>query len=87
MVLISRGPNFAGNLCFAYRQIVKSLTDVNMRVDARKTVVLCNVSVAKLNLMKVWRVGRLPPVQITTSDLGVATQCSAWRNPVQHKRI
>eukprot|EP00971_Amphidinium_carterae_P021818 430502-Amphidinium_carterae.2 len=37
--------------------------------------------------MQVWRHGRLPPVQITTRDLGVDTQWSAWRNPVQQKRI
>eukprot|EP00971_Amphidinium_carterae_P265559 5268159-Amphidinium_carterae.1 len=30
---------------------------------------------------------RLPPVQITTRDLGVDTQWFAWRNPVQQKRI
>eukprot|EP00971_Amphidinium_carterae_P109134 2161083-Amphidinium_carterae.1 len=29
----------------------------------------------------------LPPVQITTRDLGVDTQWLAWRNPVQQKRI
>eukprot|EP00971_Amphidinium_carterae_P206867 4104714-Amphidinium_carterae.2 len=70
-VLISSGPNFAGNLCFAYRKVLKSLTDVNMRVNAVKTVVLCIGSVAKCKLMQVWRHGRLPPLQITTRDLGV----------------
>eukprot|EP00971_Amphidinium_carterae_P200384 3976547-Amphidinium_carterae.1 len=31
--------------------------------------------------------GLLPPVKITTRDLGVDTQWSCWRNPVQQKRI
>eukprot|EP00971_Amphidinium_carterae_P240580 4776157-Amphidinium_carterae.8 len=68
MVLISCGPNFAGNLCFAYRQVLKSLMDVNMRVNAVKTVVLCNGSVTNCKPMKVWRHGRLPLVQITTRE-------------------
>eukprot|EP00971_Amphidinium_carterae_P147075 2914489-Amphidinium_carterae.1 len=77
MVLISSGPYSAGILCFAYRQVLKSLTDVNMHVNAVKTVVLCNGSVAKRKLLQVWRYGRLPPVQITTRDLGVDTHWSA----------
>eukprot|EP00971_Amphidinium_carterae_P289114 5740514-Amphidinium_carterae.1 len=40
-----------------------------------------------LCLLQVWPHGRLPPVQITTRDLGVDTQWFAWRNPVQQKRI
>eukprot|EP00971_Amphidinium_carterae_P342651 6482035-Amphidinium_carterae.2 len=52
MVLISSGPNFAGNLCYAYRQVLRSLTIVNMRVNALKTVVLCNGSVTKRKLWK-----------------------------------
>eukprot|EP00971_Amphidinium_carterae_P089509 1771668-Amphidinium_carterae.1 len=87
MVLISSGPNFPGNLCFAYRQVLNSLTKVNMPVNALKTVVLCNGSVTKRKLMQVWRHGRLPLVQSTTRDLGVATQWYAWKNPVQQKRI
>eukprot|EP00971_Amphidinium_carterae_P247336 4911967-Amphidinium_carterae.2 len=87
MALISSGPNVVGNLCFAYRQVLKSLTEVNMRANAGKTVMLCNGSVAKRKLLQVWRHGRLPPVQITTRDLGVDTQWFAWRNPVQQKRI
>eukprot|EP00971_Amphidinium_carterae_P055680 1097796-Amphidinium_carterae.1 len=87
MVLISSGPGFAGNLCFAYRQVLRSLTAVNMKVNALKTVVLCHGSVTKRKLWKVWRAGRLPPVQITTRGLGVDTQWFAWRNPVQQKRI
>eukprot|EP00971_Amphidinium_carterae_P129502 2564928-Amphidinium_carterae.1 len=47
------------------RQVLASLTSVNMCANALKTVVLCNA--------KVWRV-RLPQVQITTRDLGVDTQ-------------
>eukprot|EP00971_Amphidinium_carterae_P012427 244734-Amphidinium_carterae.2 len=37
--------------------------------------------------MQVWRHGRLPPVQITTRDLGVDMQWFAWRNLVEQKRI
>eukprot|EP00971_Amphidinium_carterae_P239908 4762723-Amphidinium_carterae.1 len=54
------------------RQVLASLTSVNMRVNALKTFVLCNGSVTKRNLWKVWRAGRLLPVQIlarTCSDL------------------
>eukprot|EP00971_Amphidinium_carterae_P238849 4741451-Amphidinium_carterae.2 len=58
-----------------------------MRVNALKIVVLGNASVTKRKLWKVWRAGRLPPVQVITHDLGVHTQWSAWRNPVQQKRI
>eukprot|EP00971_Amphidinium_carterae_P299825 5957088-Amphidinium_carterae.1 len=49
--------------------------------NALSTVVLRNGSVTKRKLWKVWRAGKLPPVQITTRDLGVDTQWSAWRNP------
>eukprot|EP00971_Amphidinium_carterae_P277869 5515465-Amphidinium_carterae.1 len=52
-----------------------------MRVNALKTVVLCNGFVTKRKLWKVWRAGRIPPVQIATRDLGVDTQWFAWRNP------
>eukprot|EP00971_Amphidinium_carterae_P122004 2416020-Amphidinium_carterae.1 len=51
------------------RQVLASLTSVNMRVNALKTVVLCNESVTKRKLWKVRCAGRLPPVQITTRDL------------------
>eukprot|EP00971_Amphidinium_carterae_P238978 4743890-Amphidinium_carterae.1 len=43
------------------RQVLKSLTAVNMRVNAVKILVLCNGSVTKRKLMQVWRHGRLPP--------------------------
>eukprot|EP00971_Amphidinium_carterae_P219761 4363111-Amphidinium_carterae.1 len=36
--------------------------------------------------MQVWRKGRLPPLQITTRDLGVDTQWSAWRNSSAAKK-
>eukprot|EP00971_Amphidinium_carterae_P030727 604728-Amphidinium_carterae.1 len=32
-----------------------------------------------------WRAGGQPPVQLTTRDLGVDTQSSAWKNPVREK--
>eukprot|EP00971_Amphidinium_carterae_P333567 6468361-Amphidinium_carterae.1 len=62
------------------RWVLASLTSVNMRVNALKTVVLCNGSVTNANFgkvgvpAKVWRTGQLSPVQITTRDLGVDKQ-------------
>eukprot|EP00971_Amphidinium_carterae_P005194 103698-Amphidinium_carterae.1 len=87
MVLVASGPCFAGNLCYAYRQVHKSLTAANMKVNRQKTVVICNGANAKRLLMKVWRAGRLPPPKVTTRDLGVDTQWAAWRCPVQRKRV
>eukprot|EP00971_Amphidinium_carterae_P110025 2179450-Amphidinium_carterae.3 len=63
MVLVAKGPCFVGNLCHAYRQVPKSLTQAIMKV--------CNGANAKRLLMKVWRAGRLPPPKVTTRDLGV----------------
>eukprot|EP00971_Amphidinium_carterae_P255709 5076710-Amphidinium_carterae.2 len=75
MVLVASGPCFAGHLCYGYRQVHKSLTHANMKVNPKKTVVICNGANAKRLLMKVWRVGRLPPPKpgpkITTRDLGL----------------
>eukprot|EP00971_Amphidinium_carterae_P014300 282515-Amphidinium_carterae.1 len=48
MVFLSSGSNFAGNLC--YRQVLKSLTAVNMRVNTLKTVVMRNGSQALASL-------------------------------------
>eukprot|EP00971_Amphidinium_carterae_P309907 6158192-Amphidinium_carterae.1 len=69
------------------RQALASLTSVNMRVNALKTVVLCNGSVTKRKLWKVWRACRLPLVQMTTRDLGVDTQWFAWENLVQQQSV
>eukprot|EP00971_Amphidinium_carterae_P086779 1717279-Amphidinium_carterae.1 len=73
MVLIASGPCFAGNLCYAYRQVLKSLTAANMKVNLKKTLIICNGANAKRLLTKVWRAGRLPPLRVTTRDLGVDT--------------
>eukprot|EP00971_Amphidinium_carterae_P295326 5864935-Amphidinium_carterae.5 len=64
MVLVASGPCFAGNLCHGYRQVHKSLTKANMKVNLKKTVVI-------------WRAGRLPPPRVATRDLGVDTQWAA----------
>eukprot|EP00971_Amphidinium_carterae_P241970 4804262-Amphidinium_carterae.2 len=87
MVLVASGPCFAGHLCYGYRQVHKSLTKANMKVNLKKTVVICNGANAKRLLMKVWRAGRLPPSKVTTRELGVDTQWAAWRCPVQLKRV
>eukprot|EP00971_Amphidinium_carterae_P028110 553409-Amphidinium_carterae.1 len=58
-----------------------------MQVNPKKTVVICNGTHTKNKLWKAWRSGLLPPVKITTRDLGVDTQWSCWRNPVQKKRV
>eukprot|EP00971_Amphidinium_carterae_P256317 5089340-Amphidinium_carterae.1 len=57
-----------------------------MHVNPTKTVVVCDGTWAKQKAWKVWRAGRLSPVKLTTRDLGVDTQWSSWRNPVQHKK-
>eukprot|EP00971_Amphidinium_carterae_P314626 6253858-Amphidinium_carterae.2 len=58
-----------------------------MQVNPKKTVVICNGTHTKNKLMRAWRSGLLPPVKITTRDVGVDTHWSCWRNPVQRKRI
>eukprot|EP00971_Amphidinium_carterae_P198502 3939490-Amphidinium_carterae.1 len=35
--------------------------------------------------MKAWRAAKLPPLEVTTRDLGVDTQWAAWHCPAQHK--
>eukprot|EP00971_Amphidinium_carterae_P078877 1560642-Amphidinium_carterae.1 len=45
-----------------------------MKVNLKKAVVLCNGAKAKKLGKKVWRTGRLPPLKVTTRDLGVDTQ-------------
>eukprot|EP00971_Amphidinium_carterae_P241300 4791190-Amphidinium_carterae.1 len=57
-----------------------------MKVNLKKTVVPCNGAKAK-RLVKVWKSGRLPPLKVTTRDLGVDTQWAVWRCPVQRKRV
>eukprot|EP00971_Amphidinium_carterae_P190558 3781883-Amphidinium_carterae.1 len=37
--------------------------------------------------MKVWRAGKLPPIKVTTRELGVNTQWATWRCPVQRKWV
>eukprot|EP00971_Amphidinium_carterae_P032952 648472-Amphidinium_carterae.1 len=68
MVLVASGPCFAGHLCDGYRQVHKSLTKANMKVNLKKIVVICNGANAKRLLMKVWRSGRPPPPKVTTRD-------------------
>eukprot|EP00971_Amphidinium_carterae_P157107 3114108-Amphidinium_carterae.1 len=58
-----------------------------MKVNLKKTVVICNGANAKRLLMKVWRAGRLLPPRVTTRDLGVYTQWAAWRCPVQRSPL
>eukprot|EP00971_Amphidinium_carterae_P166115 3292667-Amphidinium_carterae.4 len=86
MVLVAKGTHFGVHLCQAYRRVHRSLTQANMKVNLKKTVVLCNGAKAKRLGKKVWKTGRLPPLKATTRDLGVDTQWAAWR-PVQHKRV
>eukprot|EP00971_Amphidinium_carterae_P263410 5226246-Amphidinium_carterae.1 len=87
MVLVASGPCFAGHLCYGYRQVHWSPTLANMKVNFKKTVVICNGANAKRLLIKVWRAGSLPPPKVTTRDLGVDTQWAAWRCPVQRKIV
>eukprot|EP00971_Amphidinium_carterae_P259745 5153739-Amphidinium_carterae.1 len=58
-----------------------------MKVNLKTTVVLCSGAKAKRPTKKVWKTGRLPPLKVTTRDLGVDTQWAAWRRPVQRKRV
>eukprot|EP00971_Amphidinium_carterae_P152721 3027054-Amphidinium_carterae.4 len=83
MVLVATGHQFALHLCHAYRRAHSSLTKANVQVNLKKTVVLCNGAKAKKLVQKLWRTGRLPPLKVTTRDLGVDTQWAAWRCPVQ----
>eukprot|EP00971_Amphidinium_carterae_P039202 770590-Amphidinium_carterae.1 len=55
MVLVAQGPHFAGNLRHGYRQVHRSLTQANMKVNLKKTVVVCNGAKAKRLLTKVWK--------------------------------
>eukprot|EP00971_Amphidinium_carterae_P106791 2115397-Amphidinium_carterae.1 len=87
MVLVAAGPHFAHYLRDSYKSVLKVLKQANMQVNLKKTVVICNGTHTKNKLMRAWRAGLLPPVKITTRDLGVDTQWSCWRNPVQRKRI
>eukprot|EP00971_Amphidinium_carterae_P183417 3640459-Amphidinium_carterae.2 len=41
MVLVAKGTHFAVHLCQAYRRVHHSLTQANMKVNLKKTVVLC----------------------------------------------
>eukprot|EP00971_Amphidinium_carterae_P128405 2543549-Amphidinium_carterae.1 len=66
MVLVASGPCFARHLCYGDRQVHKSWTKANMKVNLKKTVVICNGANDKRFLMKVWRSGRLPPPKVTT---------------------
>eukprot|EP00971_Amphidinium_carterae_P136280 2700252-Amphidinium_carterae.1 len=63
------------------------LKQASMQVNPKKAVVICNGTHTKNKLKRAWRSGLLPPVKITTRDLGVDTQWSCWRSPVQRKRI
>eukprot|EP00971_Amphidinium_carterae_P251501 4992389-Amphidinium_carterae.4 len=47
MVLGTKRCNFAGNLCYGYRQVHKSLSDANMKANPKITVVICNGAKAK----------------------------------------
>eukprot|EP00971_Amphidinium_carterae_P147845 2930466-Amphidinium_carterae.1 len=85
MVLVAAGPHFAHYLRDSYKSVLKALKQANMQVNQKKTVVICNGTHTKNKLMRAWRSGLLPPVKITTRDLGVDTQWSCWRNPVQRK--
>eukprot|EP00971_Amphidinium_carterae_P050585 996177-Amphidinium_carterae.1 len=59
MVFVASGPCFAGRLCYGNQQVHKNLTKANMKVDLKKTVVICNGANANRLLKKVWRAGRL----------------------------
>eukprot|EP00971_Amphidinium_carterae_P169572 3359446-Amphidinium_carterae.1 len=73
------------------RPYAKKLTKANIKVNLKKTVVLCNGAKAGKLAKKVWRTSRLvvglPPLIVTTRDLGVDTQWAAWRCPVQRKCV
>eukprot|EP00971_Amphidinium_carterae_P008073 159713-Amphidinium_carterae.2 len=78
MVLVAAGPFFEHFLRDSYRDhrrdVLKTFNQANMQVNPTKTVVVCKSTRAKQKLWKVWRAGRLPPVRLTTRDLGVDTQ-------------
>eukprot|EP00971_Amphidinium_carterae_P283848 5635416-Amphidinium_carterae.1 len=44
-----------------------------MQVNPKKTVIVCNGTHTNNKLKRAWRAGHLPPVRITTRDLGVDT--------------
>eukprot|EP00971_Amphidinium_carterae_P245380 4872872-Amphidinium_carterae.1 len=71
MVMVAAGPYFAHSLS-------QPLQDCGSVQRGTR---------AKQNLWQVWRAGRLPPVKLTTHDLGVDSQWAFWRSPVQKKRI
>eukprot|EP00971_Amphidinium_carterae_P011711 230580-Amphidinium_carterae.1 len=87
MVLVASGPYFAHYLRDSYRDVIKALRQANMQVNPKKTVIICNGTHTKNKLTRAWRAGLFPPahVRITTRtrDLGVDTQWTSWRNPVQ----
>eukprot|EP00971_Amphidinium_carterae_P102131 2021687-Amphidinium_carterae.1 len=87
IIFFVSGPFFAHYLRDSYRNLIKALKHANMQVNPKKTVVICNGTHAKNKLKKAWRAGPLPPLKITTCDLGVDTQWASWRNPVQRKNI
>eukprot|EP00971_Amphidinium_carterae_P347286 6489211-Amphidinium_carterae.1 len=87
MVLVAAGPHFTHYLRDSYKSVLKALKQATIQVNPKETVVICNGTHTKNKLMRAWRAGLLPPVKITTRDLGVDTQWSCWRNPVQRKRI
>eukprot|EP00971_Amphidinium_carterae_P265988 5276304-Amphidinium_carterae.2 len=66
IVLVAKRTHFAVNLCQAYRRAHRSLTQANMKVNLKKTVVRCNAAKAKRLVMKVWKSGGLPPLKVTT---------------------
>eukprot|EP00971_Amphidinium_carterae_P257149 5105284-Amphidinium_carterae.2 len=55
-----------------YRDVIKALRHANMQVNPKKTVIICNGTHTKNKLKKAWRDGLLPPVKITTRDLGLS---------------
>eukprot|EP00971_Amphidinium_carterae_P191688 3803587-Amphidinium_carterae.1 len=62
----------------SYRDVIKALKQANMQVNPKKTVIICNGTNTRNKLKKAWRAGLLPPVKITTRDLGVDTQWASW---------
>eukprot|EP00971_Amphidinium_carterae_P049371 973026-Amphidinium_carterae.1 len=79
MVLVAHGPHFAHYLRDSYKSVQNALKQANMQVNPKKTAVICNGTHTKNKLTKTWCSGLLPPVKITTRDLGVDTLWSCWR--------
>eukprot|EP00971_Amphidinium_carterae_P077015 1521748-Amphidinium_carterae.2 len=71
MVLVGKGKTV--QVCQAHRRVRRNLTQANMKVNLKRTVVLCNGAKTKRLVKKVWKTGRLPPLKVTTRDLGVDT--------------